>query len=80
MKLASFEVVVFQKLVQILGKSVQNPNGMDDPFEKIVYVLTSNGFQKWLLAQGDADQMFYNCDLEAIAKQAFTTHLWVRKN
>ena len=50
---------------------------MDDPFEKTLYVLTSNGFQKWLLAQGDADQMFYNCDLEALAKQAFSTYLWV---
>ena len=49
----------------------------DDPTEKVVYVLTSNSFQKWLLTQGDPDRMFYNCDLENIAKEAFATHIWV---
>ncbi len=55
-------------------------NGMEDPFEKIVYVLTSNSFQKWILSQGDPDQMLYNCDLESCAKQAFATHLWFQEN
>jgi hypothetical protein len=66
------------KLVQVLGTRSYCSSGMEDPFEKIIYVLTSNGFQKWLLTQGEPDKMFYNCDLESIAKQAFATHLWVR--
>lgn len=53
---------------------------MEDPLEKVVYVLTSNGFQKWILSQGDPDQMLYNCDLETCAKQAFATHLWYAEN
>ena len=52
----------------------------EDPTEKVVFVLTSNSFQKWLLAQGDPDRMFYNCDLENIGKQAFATHMWVSQN
>lgn len=53
---------------------------MEDPFEKFIYVLTSNSFQKWILTQGELDRLFYNCDLESIAKQAFATHLWVNEN
>ena len=53
---------------------------MDDPFEKVIFVLTANSFQKWLLSQGDPDQMFYNCDLESIGKQAFADHLWQKEN
>ena len=64
------------KLVQVLG----NGTNKDDPTEKVVYVLTSNSFQKWLLAQGDPDRMFYNCDLENIGKQAFATHIWAQEN
>ena len=68
-------------MVQVLGtSSATSPNGMDDPFEKVIYVLTANSFQKWLLSQGDPDKMFYNCDLESIAKQAFADHLWQNEN
>ena len=63
----------FQKLVQVLGNGATK----DDPTEKVVYVLTSNSFQKWLLAQGDPDRMFYNCDLENIGREAFATQIWV---
>ena len=59
--------------MQVLGRAVEK----EDPTEKIVLVLTSNSFQKWLVAQGETDKMFYNCDLENIAKQAFATHMWV---
>ena len=69
----SYSCYSFQKLVQVLGRGVTK----EDPTEKTVFVLTSNSFQKWLLAQGDPDKMFYNCDLENIGKQAFATHMWV---
>lgn len=53
---------------------------MQDPFEKIVFVLTSHSFQKWLLNQGEADRMIYNCDVETLSKQALATHLWHQGN
>ena len=67
---------LFQKLIQVLGCGAPK----DDPTEKVVFVLTSNSFQKWLLVQGDQDRMFYNCDLENIGKQAFATNMWVRNS
>lgn len=69
------------KLVQVLGCKA-NPIGssLEDPFEKFVYVLTSNSFQKWLLIQGEPDKMFYSCDLETLAKEAFATHLWANQS
>ena len=69
--------------MQVLGTNSAgsgSPSGMDDPFEKVIFVLTANSFQKWLLSQGDPDQMFYNCDLESIGKQAFADHLWQKEN
>ena len=71
---ATFCFYFFQKLIQVLGCGAPK----DDPTEKVVFVLTSNSFQKWLLVQGDQDRMFYNCDLENIGKQAFATNMWVR--
>jgi len=71
------------KLVQVLGSSTYSDtssSGMEDPFEKVVFVLTSNSFQKWMLTQGEMDRLFYNCDLESIAKQAFATHVWSNEN
>ena len=64
---------ITQKLVQVLGGPVTEA----DPSEKYVYVLTSTSFQKWILAHGDPDKMFYSCQLEPIAKQAFATNVWV---
>ena len=64
---------ISQKLVQVLGGPVTEA----DPSEKYVYVLTSTSFQKWILAHGDPDKMFYSCQLEPIAKQAFATNVWV---
>ena len=58
-----------------MGNSCSMSN--DDPFEKNVYVLTSNSFQKWFLGQGDPEKLIYSVDLESIAKQAFATHTWV---
>ena len=70
-----------KKLVQVLGSSSNaSSGGMEDPLEKVVYVLTSNSFQKWILSQDEPDKMFYNCDLETCAKQAFATHLWFQEN
>ena len=70
-----------KKLVQVLGSSSSaSSGGMEDPLEKVVYVLTSNSFQKWILSQDEPDKMFYNCDLETCAKQAFATHLWFQEN
>ena len=71
-----------QKLVQVLGSSTcaETSSGMEDPFEKVVFVLTSNSFQKWMLTQGELDRLFYNCDLESIAKQTFATHVWSNEN
>ena len=40
----------------------------------------SNSFQKWMLTQGELDRLFYNCDLESIAKQTFATHVWSNEN
>ena len=38
-------------------------------------------FEHFLLFfPGDPDKMFYNCDLETIAKQAFADHLWQNEN
>ena len=73
---ATFCFYFFQKLIQVLGCGAPK----DDPTEKVVFVLTSNSFQKWLLVQGDQDRMFYNCDLENIGKQAFATNMWVRNS
>lgn len=67
------------KLVQVLGsptRPVAGGGAIDDPFEKSVYVLTSNSFQKWHLSQGDPERLIYSCDLEAIAKQAFASSTW----
>jgi hypothetical protein len=49
----------------------------DDPFDKTVFVLTSNTFQKWYLSQGDPERLVYSCDLESIAKRDFATNTWV---
>jgi len=57
---------------------ISGGDGMSDPYEKTVYVLTSNSFQKWFIAQGDPEKMIYSCDLENIAKQAFASNTWVR--
>ena len=74
-------ILSFQKLVQVLGCPCTSSSGgggsMDDPFEKTVYVLTSNSFQKWFIGQGDPEKMIYSADLETIAKQAFATNTWV---
>ena len=72
----TFWFYLFQKLIQVLGCGAPK----DDPTEKVVFVLTSNSFQKWLLVQGDQDRMYYNCDLENIGKQAFATNMWVRNS
>ena len=50
---------------------------MDDQFEKTVFVLTSNTFQKWYLAQGDPERLVYSCDIETLAKKAFALNTWV---
>ena len=62
-----------KRLVQVLGGPVTER----DPLEKYVYVLTSTSFQKWIIAHGDPDKMFYSCQLEPIAKQAFADNVWV---
>jgi len=61
-----------KRLVQVLGGPVTER----DPLEKYVYVLTSTSFQKWIIAHGDPDKMFYSCQLEPIAKQAFADNVW----
>jgi len=50
---------------------------MDDQFEKTVFVLTSNTFQKWYLAQGDPERLVYSCDIETLARKAFALNTWV---
>jgi hypothetical protein len=50
---------------------------MEDPYEKTVYVLTSNNFQKWFIAHGDPEKLVYSCDLENLAKRAFASNTWV---
>ena len=82
MKILMLIFPYLQKLVQVLGSSTyaETSSGMEDPFEKVVFVLTSNSFQKWMLTQGELDRLFYNCDLESIAKQTFATHVWSNEN
>lgn len=82
MKILMLIFLYLQKLVQVLGSSTyaETSSGMEDPFEKVVFVLTSNSFQKWMLTQGELDRLFYNCDLESIAKQTFATHVWSNEN
>ena len=61
-----YELFLFQRLVQVLGRQYQN-----DLEEKLVFVLTSNSLQKWLLIKDEPDKMFYSCDLETLSKQSF---------
>lgn len=42
----------FRPYFLVLGTSSTSSTPMEDPFEKVVYVLTANSFQKWLLSQG----------------------------
>jgi len=42
----------------------------EDPEDVFLYVLTSNGLQKWQLGVGEPDKLFYECDLASIAREA----------
>ena len=74
-----FKLQIFlskQKLVQVLGQTYGS-----DAEEKIVFVLTANSLQKWqLIKDEEPDKMYFNSDLETIAKEAFATaSVWVRQ-
>ena len=61
------------KLVRVLGTTFK-----DDPEDKLVFVLTANTLQKWLLIKDEfPDKMYYSCDIETLAKQAFAEKVWV---
>ena len=61
------------KLVSVLGTTFK-----DDPEDKLVFVLTANALQKWLLIKDEfPDKMYYSCDIETLAKQAFAEKVWV---
>ena len=50
----------------------------EQPDEKTIFVLTSNQLHKWeLIKDEDFDRLFYNCDLEKVAKTAFAKNVWV---
>ena len=68
---------LLQKIVQVLGDFGNSSGSKDDPFEKTVFVLTSNAFQKWYLSQGDPERLVYSCDIESLAKRAFAANTWV---
>ena len=48
-----------------------------DPEEKLVFVLTAHSLQKWLIIKDDPDKLFYSCDIDAVAKEAFANKVWV---
>ena len=49
----------------------------DDQDEKLVFVLTSRCLQKWLLVKDDEENLLYNCNVTAMAKEAFARTVWV---
>ena len=60
-----------QRLVQVLcfGR---------DPAERKALVLTASTLQKWMLQkEEDTDTMFYSCDVEEMAREAFAANIWV---
>ena len=62
------------KLVQVLGY----PKGENDPEEQVVCVLTSNTLQKWLVVKDEPETLFYSCNVESLAKEAFAhSSAWV---
>ena len=63
---------MFQKLVQVQAQTYK-----DDVEEKIVFVLSANSLQKWLLIKDEPDKLYYNCDFETLAKEAFAANAWV---
>lgn len=49
-----------------------------DDEEKAVFVLTANSLQKWLIIKDEEpDRLFYSCDIEELARNAFATTVWV---
>jgi len=50
--------------------SVTAKQSEQDPEDVFLYVLTSNGLQKWQLGVGEPDKLYYECDMASLAREA----------
>jgi len=53
------------RMVSVAAK--QSEEDLEDVF---LYVLTSNGLQKWQLGVGEPDKLYYECDIASLARDA----------
>ena len=59
------------KMVRVVGR----PSVADNEIQQ-VFVLTSNGLQKWQLTVGEPDRLYYECDVSSLAREAFWPAVW----
>ena len=50
--------------------SVAARQSEQDPEDVFLYVVTSNGLQKWQLGVGEPDKLYYECDVASLAREA----------
>jgi len=53
------------RMVSVVAKQSEQ-----DPEDVFLYVLTSNGLQKWELGVGEPDKLYYECDMASLAREA----------